>query len=40
MSSAKLRKISETIEMVEIFFWLWFCDPQLTPIYIRARVMG
>ncbi len=29
MSSAKLRKISETIEMVEIFFWLWFCDPQL-----------
>jgi hypothetical protein len=29
MSSAKFRKISETIEMVEIFSWLWFCDPQL-----------
>jgi hypothetical protein len=29
MSSAKLKKISETIEMVEIFFWLWFRDPQL-----------
>ena len=29
MSSAKLRKISETIEMVEIFLLLWFYDPQL-----------
>ncbi len=40
MSSAKLGKISETIKMVEFFFGLWFCDPQLTPIYIRARVVG
>ncbi len=29
MCSAKLRKISKTIEMIEIFFWLWFCSPQL-----------
>jgi hypothetical protein len=40
MSSAKFRKISKTIEMVEIFFWFWFCSPQLklwvNSIYIMA----
>jgi hypothetical protein len=40
MSSAKLVKISKTIEMVEIFMLKFVRSPQLTPIYIRARVVG